>query len=202
MLLVTATLRPPRDLGFDLQIHVVAGIEEAEIDLGTLEHEPVQAVPMPPESKDGDDTLVGERVDAHHPPQRPHEKIGIEILVGEIFRRPPVTPCAERIDHGTELATSSGQAILVTVTALCGKLLDDPASLQRLQSLREEIPGHSRDATLDVTESPAANEQLAQNEWRPALGEDLGPQGNGAKLTIVSHDAKVGSAPEKDKSNF
>ena len=47
------------DRGFDLQLHFVTGIEEAEIDLGTLEHEPEHAIVVSVESKEKDDTLLG-----------------------------------------------------------------------------------------------------------------------------------------------
>src|ERR1700749_1043610 len=101
------------DSGFDFQIHLVTGIEEAEIDLWTLEHEPERAIVVSAKSEEQDNALVGEGIRTQDPPQRPHEEVGIEILVREILARPAITPGTERVDHHTELATRGGQTVFV-----------------------------------------------------------------------------------------
>ena len=78
------------DLGLDFQVHLVAGIEEAKIDFGTLQHEPVRTVLVLTKSNEDNDPLVGQRVLQDHSPKRPHEKVGVEIFVGEILARPLV----------------------------------------------------------------------------------------------------------------
>jgi hypothetical protein len=50
--------RERADAGLDLQIDFVTGIEEAEIDIGALEHEPEDAVPVSAEVKQENDPLV------------------------------------------------------------------------------------------------------------------------------------------------
>jgi hypothetical protein len=62
-----------------------------------------------------------------------------------------------------------------------------------MEALREEIPGDPWDATVDIRESSAAAEQLAQNERRPALGEDLSTEGHGTKLTVSGHGLEGGT---------
>jgi hypothetical protein len=47
------------DGGFDLQLYLVTGIEEAEIDFGSLEHEPENTIVVSAEPKEKDDTLFG-----------------------------------------------------------------------------------------------------------------------------------------------
>src|SRR5262245_34380124 len=171
------------DGGVNLQIHLVAGIEETEIDLGPMEHEPERAVRVSSESEEDDDAVLGQFVDPHHSSQRPHEEVGIEMLVGEILAGPPIAPDAERIDHCTQLAAGDGEAVLVAVTIPYRELLDNAGSQQRVQPPRQEISRHPRDATLDVAEPSTAHEQFAQDERRPTLGEDLRAECNGTELS-------------------
>jgi hypothetical protein len=71
-----------------------------------------------------------------------------------------------------------------------------------LQPLRQEVAGHPGDASLDVAESSAAHEQLAQDQRRPSLGEDLGAECDRAKLTVSRHGSNVGLQVWPDKSNL
>lgn len=141
------------DFSVDLEAHLIARIEEAQIGLGALQYEPEQAVLVSAKSKERDDPFVGECIDANHSAQRPHEEIRIEVLVGEIFRGPSVAPRSERFDHGAELAPRNRETILMSVSLRRRQLLDDAASTQRLKSLGEEIPRHPGDAPLDVGEA-------------------------------------------------
>jgi hypothetical protein len=53
----------------------------------------------------------------------------------------------------------------------------------------------TRDAeqsSLQLAEPVAAGEQLAQDQRRPALGEHLGAQRDGAELAIPSHARSLG----------
>jgi hypothetical protein len=83
--------------------------------------------------------------------------------------------------------------------ALGVDLFDDATSAQRLQSLSEQIPRDSRNPAVQVAEATFAYEQLAKNEWRPALGEDLRTERNGTELSIGSHHSKVGSPQPRGK---
>ena len=83
-----------------------------------------------------------------------------------------------------------------------GELLDDPAPLQRVQALGEEIPRPPRNAMLDVAEPSPAHEQLAQDERRPAFGEDLGAERDGTELSVVAHGGKDGPLGVGRKCGF
>jgi len=137
-----------RDGSLDVEAHLVAGILDAEIDLGALQYEPVESIFVSPKSEHQHDTLVRQCVDAHHPPQRPHQEVGIEVFVFEVLGRPVVAPRPEGFDHGTERTPGDSQAIPVPMFALGVDLFDDATSAQRLQSLSEEIPGDSRDPAV------------------------------------------------------
>lgn len=189
------------DSGVDFQIDFVAGIEETEIDVGALEHEPENAVPMSAKMEEQNHALIRQRIDAHHSAQRPHQEIGIEILVRQILARPAVAPGAERIDHRAELATAGGEMVFL-MSILAGSLLDDAAALEGVQALGEKIPRDPWNAAVDVGESSPAHEQLAQNERGPALGEDLGAECHGTELSVGGHDSNVDGVLEGGKSNF
>ena len=145
------------------------------------------------EAKQADHTLIRERVDANHSSQRPHQEIWIEMLVGEIFARPPVSPRPQRLDYRTELPPRFGQSIFVAVAVLCIQLLDDSTLLKGVQTLREQVPRDPGQPAVKVVESAAAQEQLTQDEWRPALGEDLRAHGDGAELTVARHGSQAAS---------
>jgi hypothetical protein len=180
-----------RDFGFEFQIYFVTRVEKAEVDLGTLEHEPEKAIRVAAEPKQKHDALFGQSVDPNHPSERPHEEVRIEILVREVLARPSIAPYPERIDHRAKLAASYREAVFVPMAAIRRELLDDSAPLQRVEPLGQEVPGDPRDAAMDIGESPAAHHQLAQDERSPTLGEDLGTKRYGAELSVARHAPKV-----------
>ena len=146
---------------------------------------------MPPKTEENDDTLIGEIVDTNQSAQRPHQKIGIEAIVLEVFARPVIPPRSERFDDGTERASRSGQTIDVPPFAVVVKLFDDSAAAQRLQTLGEEVFRNPRNSAVDVVETELAVQQLAQNERCPALREDLRAHRDGTELSVEGHGPKV-----------
>ena len=82
-----------------LNIDVEPRIEETEVHLGPLQHEPVLMLRVTAEPDENDHPAVGEGVDAHHAAERPHEEVGVEMLAGEVLARPPVAPRPEGVDH-------------------------------------------------------------------------------------------------------
>lgn len=181
------------DGSLDLESHLVTGILDAEIDLGAMQNEPVESIVDSPKSEHQDDTLRRQGVDAHQSSQRPHQKVGIEVLGFEVLACPIVAPCSEGLDHRAERTTGDRQAIRVPMFTLGVDLLDDSTAAQRLQSLREKIPRDSRDAAVEIGEATFADQQLAQDKRRPTLGEDLGAKRNGTELPIAGHDSNVRS---------
>ena len=182
------------DHAFDLEVYVVAGILHAQVDVGAREHEPVRSILVLPKAEENDHTLIGKAVDANQSTERPPQKIGIEAIVLEVLARPIISPPSERFDDGTEGATGWRQAIGVLPCAVAVELLDEPTSAQRLEALSEEVFRHPWTAPMDVVEAKLAMQALAEDERRPAFGEDLGAHRDRTELTVEGHGAKVPSA--------
>ena len=66
----------------------------------------------------------------------------------------------------------------------------------------EQILRDPGNAAVEIAEAPWPVQQLAEDERRPALGEDLGTQGNGAELSIAGHVPKLDSSRAPGKFNF
>src|SRR5262249_35463764 len=67
------------------------------------------------------------------------------------------------------------------------RALDHARVFQLVQTLRQEGARDQRHPAADLVESPRTGEQLAQDQRRPSLGEDLAGHGNRAELTIALH---------------
>src|SRR5207237_10302366 len=65
--------------------------------------------------------------------------------------------------------------------------LDDTRARERGESLGQEIARDPRKSELDLAEAMAAVQKLAQDERRPALGEDLSPTRYRAELRVMRH---------------
>src|SRR5262245_19840338 len=65
--------------------------------------------------------------------------------------------------------------------------LDDADLLELLQPHAEQAARHQRNAAMEIAEMRAAQKQLAQHQWRPALREHFGTFGNRAELAIAFH---------------
>src|SRR5688572_22115074 len=81
----------------DLDIDVVPRIEQAEVDLGALQHEPILAIVLSSKLEERDDTSRRKLIAPDHPPERPHQEVRVEMFVGEILARPLVTPSSQRL---------------------------------------------------------------------------------------------------------
>ena len=83
-----------------------------------------------------------------------------------------------------------------------GCRLDDAEPFELLEPLREQGAGEPGRALQDLTEASATQVQVADDQRRPALGEDLGATGDGAVLAVGPHDASVARLPSGVKSRF
>ena len=182
-----------RDRTFDLEVHVVARVLNAQVDVGTRQHEPVGSILVVPKAEENDNTLIGEVADANQSTERPHQKIGIEAIVLEVLARPVISPPSERFDNGTEGAPRGRQTIDMLPFAVAVELLDERTSAQRVQTLSEEVFRNPRHAAVDVVEAKLATQKLAQDERRPAFGEDLCTHRDGTELAVEGHGPKMGS---------
>ena len=74
------------------------------------------------------------------------------------------------------------------------KPLDEAASAQRRQALRKEVLRNPRHGAVEVVEAKLATQELAQDERRPAFGEDLRAHRDGTELAIEGHGATIGAS--------
>jgi hypothetical protein len=142
----------------------------------------------------------GSRVSAEHVAHRPQRHKGIEVLGGEL--EPGGTPLAERHADLEEVVTRGGELVVASAPFGFGCRLDDAEPFELLEPLREQGAGEPGRALQDLTETSAAQPQVADDHWRPALGEDLGATGDGAILAVGPHDASVAPLPSAVKSRL
>src|SRR5207244_12356319 len=119
------------------------------------------------------------------PVHRPHEQRGIQVLRRELLRRVALAPRAEALDDLTELLSRRSQPILAPPSTGQRCTDDDARVLQLAQPLAEPRPRNQPHAAADLAESSRPGEELAQDQRRPALGEDLGGDGDRTELAIA-----------------
>jgi hypothetical protein len=72
--------------------------------------------------------------------------------------------------------------------------------LQRAQALGQHAARQARCAVEDLVEMGAAEVQVADDDRRPALGEDLGRQRDRAVLAVAAHALTILDAARPGKS--
>jgi FAD/FMN-containing dehydrogenase len=187
-------LRQRFHLCIDEEINPEARIGEAQVDLRPLEHEPVGMGGKPPEPEVHDDAFWGQVLDTDAALDHPHQERGIEVFRPQVARDPLVRPAAEGMDNRVELLAGLGQPVLVAVSVGCGPALQDPCALERRQPIHEEAAGDPGQSTAELVEVSGPAEELADDQRRPPLGEELGPSRDRAKLAIARHKGKVDAA--------
>ena len=96
-----------------------------------------------------------------------------------------VTPGTEGVDRGPEIQALLRQHVLVAVGPLLVALArEDPLLDQAMKAAREHGAGHV-EALLEVVEAADAEEDVAQDQQRPALSDDLERAGERAVLGVV-----------------
>src|SRR6267142_2109041 len=178
--------------GADVRMHdhvdLEAGIPHADVDARLLEHQPGRA------------HLHAARV--HAPVHGPHQQRGIEVVGRELMAGVTLAPRAETLHHLAELLAGLGQPVLAAAARRQRGALDDAGVLQLSQPLPEQRAGDQRHAAADLVEPVGAREELAQDQRSPALGEDLGRDGDRAELAIAFHGLTLGSRRGPGKSIF
>jgi hypothetical protein len=66
--------------------------------------------------------------------------------------------------------------------------------LEEREALRQQAARDAGRTALDVGERLASHQNVADDDRRPTLGEDLGAASNGAVLAVGAHSASVTSA--------
>src|SRR5439155_23267549 len=94
------------------------------------------------------------------------------------------------------------QVIAVAPTAVHRSPLDHTRARERGEPLGQEVARDPRKSELDLAEAMAAVQKLAQDERRPALGEDLSPTRYRAELRVMRHVPSQRLTPQRASSFF
>src|SRR5262245_1082834 len=133
---------------------------------------------------------------------RPHQELGVEIVVGELLRGVALAPLAEAVNHLAEFLASLGQLIRATPAGRERGTLDHARVLELAEALSQERARDQRHPAADLVEATRAGEQLAQDQRCPPFGKDLGGDGDRAELTVSLHGPTLVSRRAPRKSIF
>src|SRR5439155_1835029 len=87
----------------------------------------------------------------------------------------------------SQLSASRCQEIAEAAPPLCRSSFDDAGDRERGEALRQQIARDPRKSDLKLAEPMAAVEELAQDERRPALSENLRSTRHRAELAVFRH---------------
>jgi hypothetical protein len=90
----------------------------------------------------------------------------------------------------------------VTAPLSLGCRLDDTDAFELLEPLREQRAGEPGRTLEDLAEGLTAQMQVADDQWRPTLSEDLCATGDGAVLAVGPHVRSVLRIVTGVKSRF
>src|SRR5947208_312230 len=114
---------------------------------------------------------------------RLHEVRGVAILAPQVD--PVLRPDAQLVEHRLELPARGGRVVLPAPAGPVRMALDDAGLLECPQARREQALADAPHAVLDLAEVvPVEQHDLAEDERRPALGNDLAREGNRVDLLI------------------
>ena len=103
-------------------------------------------------------------------------------------RRPPRAPLAQRLHHGSELATGGGERILRSRRMIgIEPSFDEPVLLELLQARRQRVRTRADERFLKILESARTVEkQVAQHEDRPPIPDDVERAHHGTEFRIAN----------------
>jgi hypothetical protein len=172
--------------GRDHQLLGEPGILQAYLGVVTLQHHPESVlVRQVGEVKADHHPVGGELVPVHQPGHRPQYDVGVQLLRCHV--QPLGTPVAEGEADLHQLLTRGRQMIGGPPPCRVGPSFHDPVAGQAGQALGQHRLGDSRRALADLGEGGTAQKQVADDQGRPALGEDLGSAGDRTVLLVVLH---------------
>jgi hypothetical protein len=152
------------------------------------------------EVQPNDNALLRESVPAERIAHRPQRHVRIEVLWGDL--EPPSSPLAEGLADPEQIVARARELVSVTAPLRLGCHLDDAEPFELLEPLREECAGESGRTLEDLAEGLAAQMQVADDQRRPTLGEDLRTTGDRAVLAVGPHERSVPRLPTDVKSRF
>jgi hypothetical protein len=87
--------------------------------------------------------------------------------------QPSSAPGSERLAHRLEVPSGRGELVEPAATARVGLSDDDLKAFELAESLAQQAAGDAGRSGLQFAERPAAEQQVADDDRRPAGGEDL-----------------------------
>ena len=129
--------------------------------------------------------LVRESLPADSAVDVPDERTSIQLAPLEITRQPSLAPCPELADHRGELFPGRGEPILGPLLPF--EALDGARLHQLAQPGGQHGARDAWDAALHLAETSAPAEQLAHDEERPSLTEQIQGPRDRAELTVRFH---------------
>jgi hypothetical protein len=140
---------------------------------------------------DGDGVLVWSSV-SEEELDREGEPVALECLIRPLFAHERQTPTSELADDCVEIAAATRQAEECRCNRRwCLLARNDADPLELLQAVCEQVGCDPRQAVSQVRVAAwPAQEQLAHDQQRPALAEDVKAFGDGAVL-VVGADEEI-----------
>ncbi len=156
-------------------------------------------------SRDPDAMAPGGGGDNHNPGRQayrrstpakgcPEHDAGIELCRRHL--EPAGAPATQHVADLSEFPTSGGELVLGPAAASPGSAGDEPVALELLQPLGQQRARDAGRALQDLTEGRAPQQQIADDDGGPPLGEHLRGAGDGAvALAVLLHDASFPPGP-------
>src|SRR6266542_1706290 len=177
------------------------GICLANLGLAVLEQQPVPlARPEAGEIQPDDHALVRESVTTERVAHRPQRHERIEVLGDDL--EPTSSPLAEGLADLEQIIARRRELVSVTAPLRLGCHLDDAEAFELPEPLREQGAGESGRTLEDLAEGLTAQMQVADDQRRPTLSEDLRATGDRAVLAVGPHERSVPRHPTVVKSRF
>ncbi len=104
---------------------------------------------------------------------------------------PTSSPLAEGLADLEQIVARARELVTVTAPLSLGCRLDNAEAFELLEPLREERVGESGRTLEDLAEGFTAQMQVADDQRRPALSEDLRATGDRAVLPVSPHEHSV-----------
>ena len=117
----------------------------------------------------------------------PHEQARVHVTAVDLCAGPSLAPLAEALDDRPQLLTGFREVIFAPATTRPRHTPHDAGVLELLETFGEQRARHQGHTSVQVVESMAPAEQLAQDKRVPSLGDDLGRLGDRAELTVPLH---------------
>src|SRR5262249_49355372 len=123
-----------------------------------------------------------------------------ELARRQVAPQPSLSPRAELADDRRELFARRRQPIRRARGVVAA--LDRARVRELAQPRREHRAGDARDAALQLAKTPAAAEQLAPDQERPALAQEIERTGDRAELAVGLHARTIARAPTRTGTDF